>query len=68
MENKVAVYRKTGYAKITHFNIVTFSTGESKVIKIVSLTQLSPKLFGLNILCYHMYVKKDFTLIDAVAW
>lgn len=33
MENKVAVYTKTGYSKITYFNIVTFSAGESKVIK-----------------------------------
>lgn len=67
MENKVAVYRKTGYGKITYFNIVTFSAGESKVIKCCASYAIVSKTSGLNIF-YHMYVKKYFTLIGVVAW
>lgn len=67
VENEVAVYRNTGYGKSTYFNIVTFSAGESKVIKLCVSYAIVSRIFGLNIL-YHMYVKKYFTLIDALGW
>lgn len=65
--NEVAVYRKIGYGKSTYFNIVTFSARESKVMKLCVSYVIVSRTLGLNIL-YHMYVKKYFTLIDAVGW
>lgn len=60
IENKVAVDRKAGYGKLTNFNAVTCSAGESDVIKVSISCAVVSKTFWAHDIIFSHVCRKEF--------